>query len=248
MLKVDIHTHTIVSGHSTNTMFEMIQMAHEKGMDLLGLTEHGPAVKGAPIVSYFHHSIRLPRRLFEMDFMIGVEADIMNVDGLLDLDDRHLRLQDVVLAGIHREAGWTTTSPDENSKAIIAVMKNPLVHFISHPCDSNTRINVDRVVKASYEYQVPLEVNCLHLGYFVARGLDLEDIRHMISLVEDYKWKLIVSSDAHVATAIGDDSIIDSLKLRELLSEDVVLNSSADSIRRFLEEKRSKAQLSETVV
>jgi putative hydrolase len=240
-LKVDIHTHTIVSGHATNTIFEMIQVAREKGLELLGITEHGPKVEGGPIASYFHHAIRLPRRLFNMDFMMGVEADIMNTDGLLDLNDRHLRLQDVVLAGIHREAGWTSTSPEENSKAIIEVMKNPLIHFISHPCDSNARIDVDRVVKASYEYQVPLELNCLHLGYFIARGVDVEDIRRMIRLVTDYRWKLIISSDAHVATAIGDDSIVDRLKLRELLSEDIVLNSSASDIRNFIAEKRKKA-------
>ncbi|MDQ1279226.1 MAG: putative hydrolase [Thermoproteota archaeon] len=242
MLKIDLHTHTLVSGHATNTIFEMIQVAREKGLELLGLAEHGPKVEGGPIASYFHHSIRLPRRLFNMNFIMGVEADIMDLNGLLDLNDRHLRLQDIVLAGIHREAGWTIKSPEENSKAIIEVMKNPLVHFISHPCDSNARIEVEKVVKASYEYQVPLEVNCLHLGYHVARGVDIEDIRHMIKLVRDYRWKLIISSDAHVATAIGDDSIIDKMKLRDLLSEDIILNSSLTDVWNFLEEKRKKAK------
>lgn len=242
MLKVDLHTHTIVSGHATNTIFEMIQIAHEKGLELLGLTEHGPKVEGGPIASYFHHSVKLPRRLFGLDFMMGCEADIMDVNGQLDLNDRHLRLQDIVLAGIHREAGWAITSPEENSKSIIEVMKNPLVHFISHPCDSAVRIDVEKVVKASYEYQIPLEVNCLHLGYYVSRGVDVEDIRCMIRLVRDYKWKLIVSSDAHVATMIGDDSIIDRLKLRELLSEDIILNTSPTDVRSFLEEKRRKAK------
>lgn len=50
---LDLHTHTIMSGHAYNTMQEMIRSASEKGVRLLGITEHAPP-----------HSRRLPSVLF----------------------------------------------------------------------------------------------------------------------------------------------------------------------------------------
>lgn len=37
---LDIHTHTLVSGHAYNTIMEMVQAASEKGLELLGITDH----------------------------------------------------------------------------------------------------------------------------------------------------------------------------------------------------------------
>ena len=41
---LDLHTHTYVSGHAYNTMNEMAYAAKEKGLQLLGITDHAPAM------------------------------------------------------------------------------------------------------------------------------------------------------------------------------------------------------------
>lgn len=237
MLNVDLHTHTIASGHAMNTAYEMIQVARNKGLELLALTDHGPKTAGGPTDSYFFISTQLPRRLFDLDVLVGCEANIMDYEGNLDLPERHLKTLDIVLAGLHREAGWTQTSKEKNTEAIIAAMKNPYVDIISHPYGGANEVDMDRLVKASLEYNVPLEVNCLHLGYYERRGIDVKDVREMIFLTRDNSWKLIISSDAHIASMIGDDSVLDRLDLRSLISEEIILNSSPQSVRRFLEEK-----------
>lgn len=43
---LDIHTHTLVSGHAYGTIREMAQGAQEKGLALLGLSEHAPGIPG----------------------------------------------------------------------------------------------------------------------------------------------------------------------------------------------------------
>mgnify|MGYP001658662419 CR=1 FL=1 len=48
---LDLHTHTIMSGHAYNTMQEMIRSASEKGVRLLGITEHAPAFP-APAIRF----------------------------------------------------------------------------------------------------------------------------------------------------------------------------------------------------
>ena len=45
-VKADLHTHTIVSGHAYSSMQEMAKAASEMGIELLGITEHGPAIPG----------------------------------------------------------------------------------------------------------------------------------------------------------------------------------------------------------
>ena len=39
---LDVHTHTIASGHAYSTVREMITMAKARGLALVGLSEHGP--------------------------------------------------------------------------------------------------------------------------------------------------------------------------------------------------------------
>ena len=36
---LDIHTHTLASGHAYNTVYEMAQAARDKGLALLGISD-----------------------------------------------------------------------------------------------------------------------------------------------------------------------------------------------------------------
>ena len=45
----DIHTHSIASGHGTTcTISDMAKAASQKGLKLLGITDHGPATLAKP--------------------------------------------------------------------------------------------------------------------------------------------------------------------------------------------------------
>uniref|UniRef100_UPI003FEF4C9F PHP domain-containing protein n=1 Tax=Parabacteroides distasonis TaxID=823 RepID=UPI003FEF4C9F len=44
---LDVHTHTVASGHAFSTLQEMAVAASEKGLKLLGITEHAPGRRGA---------------------------------------------------------------------------------------------------------------------------------------------------------------------------------------------------------
>ena len=43
---LDVHTHTLASGHAYNTMREMAKAASEKGLEILGITEHAVSMPG----------------------------------------------------------------------------------------------------------------------------------------------------------------------------------------------------------
>ncbi len=44
---LDVHTHTVASGHAFSTLQEMAVAASEKGLKLRGITEHAPGIPGA---------------------------------------------------------------------------------------------------------------------------------------------------------------------------------------------------------
>jgi len=52
-IELDVHTHTIASGHAFSTLQEMAQAAAAKGLKLLGITEHSSGIPGTcdPIYS-----------------------------------------------------------------------------------------------------------------------------------------------------------------------------------------------------
>ena len=41
-ISLDVHTHTIMSGHAYSSLQEMVAAAQQKGLDILGITEHAP--------------------------------------------------------------------------------------------------------------------------------------------------------------------------------------------------------------
>lgn len=74
---LDIHTHTSASGHAYNTIYEMAQSASRKGLALLGISDHGPAMEGSASKHYFRSSRCIPRELYGVKILFGCELNIM---------------------------------------------------------------------------------------------------------------------------------------------------------------------------
>ena len=75
---LDLHTHTIASGHAYNTMMEMIHEAQNKGLDVYGITEHAPRMKGTCTDFYFHNLKVVPRKHGDLELLLGVELNILD--------------------------------------------------------------------------------------------------------------------------------------------------------------------------
>ena len=98
---LDMHTHTIASGHAYSTLQEMAHAASEKGLKLLGITEHGPALPGSCHPIYFESLHVIPRNMYGVELMIGAELNILDYEGNIDLNERYWRLLDHRIAGMH---------------------------------------------------------------------------------------------------------------------------------------------------
>ena len=68
---LDVHTHTIMSGHAFSTIQEMVTAAAQKGLQVLGITEHGPSIPGACDPIYFRNIHVIPRKWNGIRLLIG---------------------------------------------------------------------------------------------------------------------------------------------------------------------------------
>ena len=99
-IMLDLHTHTLASGHAYGTVRENALAASEKGIVGMGVTEHGPGMPGSCHPLYFTNIDYIPRNLYGVNIYYGVENDMMP-DGTMSLDDRWMFKLDYAIVGIH---------------------------------------------------------------------------------------------------------------------------------------------------
>ena len=98
---MDLHTHTFVSGHAFNTMNEMIQAAAEKGLKVLGITDHGPAYPESCKNVYFRSLWMPSRKKMGITVLYGIELNILDFDGTVDMLKKDLAKMDLTVASMH---------------------------------------------------------------------------------------------------------------------------------------------------
>ena len=79
--ELDTHTHTIASAHAYSTVQEMAQAAAQKGLKLLAITDHAPALSDSSPALHFMNYHVLPKELYGVQMLYGVELNIMGSDG-----------------------------------------------------------------------------------------------------------------------------------------------------------------------
>ena len=60
---VDLHTHTLVSGHAYSTIKENVESAKLAGLKYIGLSEHAPNMPAAPHAYYFQNVHVIPKEI-----------------------------------------------------------------------------------------------------------------------------------------------------------------------------------------
>src|SRR5262245_59642052 len=101
----DMHTHTVASGHAYSTVNELALAAARKGLQAIALTDHGPAIPGGPHLYHFGAMRFIPAVIEGVRILTGIEANILDTAGGLDLDDSYLQRLDFVMAGLHEGCG-----------------------------------------------------------------------------------------------------------------------------------------------
>lgn len=222
-LKLDVHTHTVMSGHAYSTLQEMVAAAQQKNLDILGITEHAPGIPGTCNPIYFRNLHVVPRQFGDLRLLLGAELNILDTKGTLDLDEYYYKMLDIRIAGIHLLC-WEGGTVEENTQGMINAIRNPWTQIISHPGDGTAELLFEPIVLAAKESKTLLEINNSSLNPNRNKETALRNNLEILRLCKRYEVPVVLSSDAHISYAIADYSFIWPLLQETEFPDQLIMN------------------------
>ena len=233
----DVHTHSIASGHGTTcTVSDMAKAASKKGLKLLGITDHGPGTLAAGTSSYFRSLSYSPKKRFGIELLFGVELNILDVDGHVDLSDKLLDKLDYAIASMHAQ-NYKSGSVKENTSAYLNAMKHPCVKILGHRDNPHFPADYETLAVAAKEFGVIFEINEASLAPYGYRGDTRTNNREILRCCRKYNIPIVLSSDSHGTEHIGDFTCAAEFVHEEMFPEELILNNQIPRLKMILEER-----------
>ena len=234
---MDTHTHSIASGHAYSTISENAKWAAEQGLSAIALTDHAPAMPHTTGHAFFANLHVVPKELYGVRLFHGIELNILDYNGTVDMDNKTLSHLDIAVASLHLpciKAG----SKAENTRALLKVMENPYVDILGHPGTPHYEVDFRELVRVAAETGTILELNNASLvpgGYRHGSDICMEEI---LRYCMEFDVPIVVGSDAHFYTGIGDFAYAQKLLEKLRFPEELVLSTHIPKLLTGL--KRNK--------
>lgn len=203
----EYHSHTNYSD-GKYSMEDMIKEAIKYGLTEYGISDHGYMHKffGVKYLDYpkMRDEIdKLQEKYPNIKLLLGVEANVLDDKGNIDVDDYILNYVDYVLAGYHFGSNvrslrgainhinnytklFKKNEIEYNTNALINAMKQNDIFILTHPGDKGD-IDIEEVVKVAEKTNTVLEINARH------NKLSVEQLL----IAKKYDVKFSLGSDAH---------------------------------------------------
>lgn len=231
---MDLHTHTLASGHGYSTLAENIEKAKEKGLRVLGYSEHASSMPGGPHPFYIGNLKVIPREYGDLILLRGIEANILDTDGKIDVSEAVIQSAlDYVIASLHVPC-IKPGSVEDNTKALLNVMKNPYVKIIGHPDDSRYPLDYERLVEGAVSMGKVLEVNNTSIHPQSVRQGARENILKMLEFCKTYRCPVIMGTDSHICYQVGDFSRAEELLELADFPDELVMNRKVENLSKIV--------------
>jgi DNA polymerase (family 10) len=240
-LQGDLHCHTTTTD-GRDDIEAMARAAQAAGLRYLAITDHSQALamaNGLDEARALEHARAIREvnaRLDGFTLLAGIECDI-RADGSMDLSDDCLAQLDIVIASIH--SGFSQDGAQMTERLLRAIAC-PWVDVIGHPTGrlilkrEPHKADMTRVIDAAAAAGVAMEINSQ------IDRLDLDDL--LARRARDAGCRVVISSDAHSAAALGQLRWGVTVARRAWLAPDDVLNTRpVDEFRRALRSAFAKA-------
>lgn len=229
---IDLHCHTISSGHAYSTILENANEASKCNLKFLGMSDHAPNMPGASHLFHFYNLKAIPNEINNVRILKGIEANIIDYNGNIDVPEDLTEKLDYVIASMHPPC-IDFGSSEENTNAIVNAMKNKYIKIIGHPDDSRYPLDYEKIVKSAKENNVLLEVNNSSLNANGYRAGASDNYKKMLMLCKKYKVKVILGSDAHMCFAVGKFPNCERILKEVDFPDELVINYNEDDIKEF---------------
>jgi len=229
-LLVDLHTHTVASGHAYCTVNELVEKANQLSLEAIAITDHGPGLPDGPHIFHFLNQERFKTIPGNCTVLSGVEEDLAGANGEVYLPENILSHLEIILIGLHPYPnGWAYT----NSKKIVLnsllkAMENPLIKGVTHPVNNWFDFNsnqIKEIVKNARANGTAVELNLSKITGLENRLFDFLD------LAAEFNAPLMINSDAHTVHELGDFSNLE--KFSDKIIPENVVNKNYETVKSF---------------
>lgn len=239
ILTADYHTHTPYS-HGKNTVLENTLAAKEKGLKEIAITDHGFnhllfGLKRSAL-SALRKEIEEAQALTGVKVLMGMESNLISVDGETDMKPSDLQYFDIYLCGIHEVLRYKSFSDfrdimlknytaykfgkkpskkviDNTTRAYVNTVKNNPVDILTH-VNYKCFCNLKEVAKCCADYGTYIEINTKK------RHISAEELNEMA----EAGARFVIDSDAHSADRVGDTKIAEQLLSEASVSKELIMN------------------------
>ncbi len=226
----DLHTHTLYSAHAYSTVNEMVIAAKEKNLKAIAITDHGPEMPDTGHMLHFINSIHIPKVINGVLVLYGVELNVIDLLGNVDLPNRMIKELDWVIVSIHKEHLEKLTF-EQATNIWLTIAKNELVDMIGHCEQIIHPFDIDRVIKAFADNNKVVELNANSLNI---RADGIENMKKIAIACKKYNCKVSLSSDAHAMYTVGEVSGLFPM-LKELdFPKHLIINESFENLKEHL--------------
>ena len=225
-VKFDFHTHTRYSDGACSHV-EIAWAAEAKEMEAIAFTDHGPELSVGVSVGKLNQmlqDIKLAREDADIPLLAGIESNITNEYGVLDVDEDFIKKLDFLSVGIHniKTDDGVDLAHEYLLRATKAIERQKIDVF-AHPFHFNTdllpelsRDDMEGFIDLAAARGVAMELN----AKYKAPGDDF------VKLCLKKGVKLSVGSDAHRLAEVGRiDWALSTLKRVGAKREDLIFDS-----------------------
>lgn len=209
----DYHTHTKYS-HGKGTIEENVLEAISKGIKTIGISDHGYkhlsyGIKLNDIYKMREEIDKLNEKYSNIEILLGMECNILDCHGNIDIHDKIIENCDYIMAGYHFASTPTSLksmlnhcnnymiknekSKEYNTNALINAMRNNDIFIITHPGDKGD-VYIEEVAKIAKSTNTRLEINSSH-GFLNSNQL---------MKIKNIGNRFVIGSDAHIPENVGN--------------------------------------------
>ncbi|MGL4345166.1 MAG: phosphatase [Cellulosilyticaceae bacterium] len=229
----DLHIHTLASGHAYSTIDENIKYAKANGIKVMAMTDHSSGMPGGPHEFHFMNLKVIPKEVYGVRVLKGVEANIIDFDGNIDMGAEVLEGLDMAIASLHPPC-IPFADEETITRAVEKAMENPYVKILGHPGDQRYPINPERLVLASKRTGTLIEINNASLKPQSFRPGVRESLIDILKYCKQYEVPVVVNTDAHICYEVGvfEESL--AFLAEQQFPEHLILNTNPERLLQIL--------------
>lgn len=237
----DYHTHTTYSSHhhGKGTIEENVLAGIKKGLKEIAITDHGfdhgfYPVKRSQIPEMRAEIERLKEK-YKINIYLGLECNLIGLDGSMDLTKEEEKMLDIVLVGYHKTArpktvkdffgmfipNWfynftgiiSKSQIQKNTNAYLNLIEKNNIDVITH-LNYGMKVDPIQIAKLANEKGVLIELNGKRTIF------SPEEIAKMVEM----KTHFIINSDAHSPERIAECNHPLNIAIKNQIPTELIVN------------------------